>query len=150
MRTVCSALLLVFFSTNSQAQNSIFGIWATEKNHGHVLIEPCGADVCARVLDGDQLRANPLQVDVYNPDPAKRSRLVKGLYILQGYSGGPTLWKGGTVYDPQTGDQSSDSTLELISDGVLKVEGCRLLLCRSETWIRDKNQAIAPPRKLNG
>jgi uncharacterized protein (DUF2147 family) len=117
---------------------SIFGIWATAKNHGHALIEPCGDAVCARVLDGDQLRANPDQTDIYNPDPAKQTRRVKGLYILQGYRGGPTLWQGGTVYDPQTGDSSSDSTLELVGPTTLKVKGCRLIFCRSELWTREK------------
>lgn len=150
------ALLLLFFSlaepSAGRASNTIFGVWATEKNHGRVLIEPCGGNVCARVLDGDQLRANPNQADVLNPDPAKRNRLVRGMYILQGYSGGPTHWQGGTVYDPQTGDQSSDSTLDLVGDDELKIEGCKFVLCRTETWTRDKSQRFGSGAllKLNG
>lgn len=118
-------------------EHSILGVWATQKNHGHVVIETCDGTICARVLDGDQIRTNPHQTDVYNPDPNKRTRLVRGLYILKGYRGGPTHWEGGTVYDPQTGDESSDSTLELISNGVLRIEGCRFLFCRSEVWTRE-------------
>jgi uncharacterized protein (DUF2147 family) len=101
-----------------------------------VLIEPCGAALCGRVVDGNQLRANPEQVDVHNPDPAKRTRRVKGLMILQGYSGGPPQWTGGSIYDPQTGDESHNSTLTLVAPDMLKVRGCRLLFCRSETWTR--------------
>ena len=41
-----------------------------------------------------------------------------------------------SVYDPQTGDETHDSTLTLVSPDTLKVEGCRLVLCRSETWTR--------------
>lgn len=108
----------------------------TEKNNGRVLIEQCGAEVCGRVIDGDQLRADPNQTDIHNPDPGKRARRVKGLMILEGYSGGPVRWGGGRVYDPQTGDEAGNSTLTLISRDTLEVEGCRVIFCRSETWTR--------------
>ena len=116
--------------------SNIYGVWATPKNNGRVEVVPCEGAVCARILDGKQIRENPQQQDVLNPDPAKRTRLVKGLYILEGYRGGPTAWQGGTVYDPQTGDQSSDTTLTLVAPNTLKVEGCRLMFCRSETWTK--------------
>ena len=118
------------------AASGVFGLWATEKNNGRVLIEPCGAALCGRIIDGNQLRNNPAQPDVKNPDPAKRARRVKGLLILQGYAGGPPQWGGGTVYDPQTGDETQNSTLTLVSPDTLKVEGCRVVFCRSETWTR--------------
>jgi uncharacterized protein (DUF2147 family) len=130
---LCAALLAL---PSSAVAIGIFGLWATEKNNGRVLIEPCGAAICGRVVDGNQLRANPEQTDVNNPDPAKRARRVKGLVILEGYSGGPPQWSGGSVYDPQTGDETRDSTLILVSPGTLKVEGCRVIFCRSETWTR--------------
>ncbi len=114
----------------------IFGLWATQKNNGRVLIEPCGNAVCGRVVDGNQLRANPDQTDVNNPDRAKRSRHVRGLVILEGYSGAPPQWRGGSIYDPQTGDQATNSTLTLLAPDTLRVEGCRLVFCRSETWSR--------------
>lgn len=118
------------------AENGITGIWLTPKHHGSVMVEMCGDALCARVLDGDELRANPAQSDVYNPDPDKRARRIRGLRILENYRGGPTEWRGGTVYDPQTGDVSGWSTLTLLAPDRLKVEGCRLLFCRSEVWRR--------------
>ncbi|MEI9996506.1 MAG: DUF2147 domain-containing protein [Rhizomicrobium sp.] len=130
------ALLALACITASAHAAGILGLWLTPKNHGRVIVEPCGDAVCARIADGDQLRANPAQADVNNPDPAKRTRPVKDLRILDGYRGGPAAWRGGTVYDPQTGDLSNDSTLTLTSQGTLEVEGCRFLLCRSETWRR--------------
>jgi len=130
----CLCALLAMLSP--AAANSIFGLWATEKNNGRVLIELCGNAICGRVVDGNQLRANPDQMDVNNPDPAKRARRVKGLTILDGYTGSPPQWSGGSVYDPQTGDETHDSTLILVSPDTLKVEGCRIIFCRSETWTR--------------
>ena len=130
-------LCAVLFATSPAAEAaSIFGLWATEKNNGRVLIEPCGAALCGRLIDGNQLRANPDQTDVNNPDPAKRARRVKSLVILEGYSGGSRQWRGGSVYDPQTGDEAYDSILTLVSPDTLRVEGCRLMFCRSETWTR--------------
>ena len=123
-------------TSSAAASPGIFGVWATQKNHGRVLIEPCGAAICGRVIDGDQLRANPDQADIHNPDLDKRTRRVMGLLILDGYHGGPLEWRGGSVYDPQTGDESHRSTLTLVSPDTLEVRGCRLFFCRSETWSR--------------
>jgi uncharacterized protein (DUF2147 family) len=162
MQVVVAVRLLLFImlvvssagaAKAAEDDSAILGFWATEKNHGHTLVELCGDAVCAKVVDGDQLRANPEQTDIYNPDPAKRGRRVKGLYILQGYRGGPPQWQGGTVYDPQTGDSSNDSTLELIDANTLKVKGCKLFFCRSEIWTRvpdGKNAGMSPTRTPHG
>jgi uncharacterized protein (DUF2147 family) len=140
-----AAILAAFaFSAPAFAQDTgadIYGVWATPKNDGKVAIEPCGNAICGRVLDGRQLRANPNQTDVYNPDQAMRSRRILGLHILEGYSGGPKEWAGGTVYDPQTGDSSSDSTITMTAPNTLVVKGCRLVFCRSETWVKVQNTA---------
>lgn len=132
----CPLVLALLATTAAAASAGVFGVWATEKNHGRVLIEPCGAAICGRVIDGDQLRANPDQVDIHNPDPEKRTRRVMGLLILDGYGGGPREWRGGRVYDPQTGDESHHSTLTLVAPDTLEVRGCRLFFCRSESWSR--------------
>jgi uncharacterized protein (DUF2147 family) len=134
----CIWLCAVAIATAPSAATAtgIFGLWATQKNNGRVQIEPCGTALCGRVIDGNQLRANPNQMDVHNPDPAQRMRRVKGLMILEGYTGAPPHWEGGRVYDPQTGDVSHRSTLTLVSPDTLEVRGCRLLFCRTETWTR--------------
>ena len=129
-------LAVVLSASPALAATGIVGLWATEKNNGRVQIDSCGAALCGRVIDGNQLRANPDQKDVHNPDPAKRARRVKGLMVLDGYTGGPPQWQGGRVYDPQTGDLSHRSTLTLVSPDTLQVRGCRLLFCRTETWTR--------------
>jgi uncharacterized protein (DUF2147 family) len=69
-------------------------------------------------------------------EDGKADRRVKGLLILDGYSGGPPQWSGGSIYDPQTGAQSHSSTLTLVAPDTLKVRGCRLFFCRSEIWTR--------------
>lgn len=140
LETTFAAILLVsVFGATSIADTTdaqILGTWKTPKHDGKVVIEECGAALCGRVVDGRELRANPNQTDIHNPDANKRDRRILGLNILEGYTGGPTQWTGGTVYDPQTGDSSSDSTLTLQSSNTLVVKGCRLVFCRSETWTK--------------
>lgn len=147
MANACGALLLVCAALGASSafasNESVFGIWATQYNNGRVVIEPCGAAICGHVLDGDQLRANPGQTDIHNPDRAKQSRRVKGLRILEGYRGGPIEWRGGTVYDPRTGNQSSDSYLTLLAPDTLQVKGCRWVVCRSEILRRLHDDAAA-------
>lgn len=128
--------LAICAATPAAAATSVFGLWATEKNDGRVRIESCGNALCGRIIDGNQIRANADQTDVKNPNPSMRMRRVKGLMILSGYTGGPERWEGGSVYDPQTGDQSSTSTLTLVSPNALKVRGCNIIFCRSEIWTR--------------
>ena len=136
---LASLLFASVFAATSAADTTdarILGTWKTPKHDGKVVIEECGAAICGRVIDGRELRANPNQTDVRNPDPAKRDRRILGLNILEGYTGGPTEWTGGSVYDPQTGDSSSDSTLTLQSPNTLVVKGCRFVFCRSEIWTK--------------
>lgn len=135
---VLAPLFIAVLATTAAASDNddIYGLWKTPKNDGRVIIAPCGERVCARIVDGIPLRANPDQRDVLNPDASKRNRRVKGLFTLEGYVGGPTEWHGGSVYDPQTGDSSDDSTLRFIAPRTLVVRGCRLFFCRSETWTR--------------
>ena len=145
LSVVFAAMALAFAASAgaavSQDSSAVLGIWATQKNNGKVAIEPCGNAICGRVLDGRQLRENPNQTDVRNPDPSLRTRRVMGLHILESYTGGPTEWKGGTIYDPQTGDSTDDTTLTLTAPNTLIVKGCRLVFCRSETWTKIQNTA---------
>jgi len=146
MEVFAAAVAVVAFAavaSPSAAANDIFGVWSTGANNGRVAIMPCGDAICGKVIDGRVLRVNPDQRDVFNPDKSKRSRLVKGLVVLEGYHGGPVEWKGGHVYDPQTGLSSSDSRLHLTSPDTLQVEGCQWVLCRSQTWTRVR---ITAPR----
>lgn len=114
------------------------GVWATARNNGRIEVYVCGSGLCGRILDGDQLRANPGQKDVLNKDQALRSRPVKGLVVFSGYTGGPAEWKGGPVYDPQSGDRSRSGSLKLVGDNELVVKGCIGPLCRTERWKRVK------------
>ena len=114
----------------------ITGIWATGSEGGRVEIYRCGKALCGKVVDAKRLRANPDLRDVRNSDPKLRQRKLKGLIVLNGFTGGPTEWKGGPVYDPETGDGAAKGQLKLLPGGKLELKGCVAFFCRTKIWTR--------------
>jgi len=116
------------------------GLWYAEGGAAKVAIEPCGDELCGRVVwlrsplddDGCDLR------DRLNPDPTLRGRRVEGLEILRGLARRPDgTWANGRIYDPGSG---STYTCQLTLDGENRV---RLrgyvgipLIGRTTTWTR--------------
>lgn len=119
------------------SDRALIGRWHTEREGGVVEIHRCGPALCGRVVDGARLRANPDQRDVRNPDAAQRGRKVLGARVLSAFSGGPGKWKGGPLYDPETGNRAGSGTLTLVNPDTLKVQGCiASFLCKTQTWRR--------------
>ena len=131
------AALLVPSGLPAAGEEAVIGRWNTQKQGGVVEIHRCGQMLCGRVVDGAPLRANPDQRDVNNPDKALRSRKVMGARVLSGFSGGPREWKGGPLYDPESGDGAKKGSFTLADTNTLKVKGCiASFLCRTQTWTR--------------
>ncbi len=118
----------------AQGSDAITGFWSTGSQQGRVEIFRCGPSLCGKIVDAAPLRANPDHRDVRNPDRALRDRRLKGLVVLQGLEGGPKLWKGGPVYDPETGEGAAKATLTLRADGKLEVKAA--IFCRTKVWSR--------------
>ncbi|HKX89816.1 MAG TPA: DUF2147 domain-containing protein, partial [Sphingopyxis sp.] len=97
-------LLAAAMIATPAAAADITGIWATGSEGGRVEIYRCGRALCGKVVDARRLRANPDLRDERNSDPRLRQRKLRGLVVLNGFTGGPTEWKGGPVYDPESGD----------------------------------------------
>lgn len=114
----------------------ITGVWATGTEGGRVEIYRCGKALCGKIVDARRLRANPDLRDVRNSNPKLRQRKLEGLVVLNGFAGGPREWKGGPVYDPETGDGAAKGELRLLGNGNLEVKGCVILFCRSKIWSR--------------
>ncbi|WP_447728874.1 DUF2147 domain-containing protein [Sphingomonas koreensis] len=118
------------------AARDLTGIWATGTEGGRVQIYRCGEALCGRVVDAARLRANPDLTDLRNSDAALRGRRLKGLVVLQGFTGGPAEWQGGPVYDPETGSGARNGYLKLLPDGRLELKGCVAFFCRTKIWTR--------------
>lgn len=129
-----AAGLLAMPATASAAD--ITGIWATGTEGGRVQIYRCGAALCGKIVGASRLRANPDLRDERNSDAKLRTRKIKGLVVLRGFTGGPREWKGGPVYDPETGDGAPTGHLKLLGGGKLELKGCVAVFCRTKVWTK--------------
>jgi uncharacterized protein (DUF2147 family) len=116
------------------------GVWYAEGGAAQVAIEPCGSELCGRVVwlrspfdeDGCDLR------DGHNPDPALRSRKVEGLEVLRGLTPqADGTWGDGRIYDPGSGNTYT-CHLALDGDDRVRLRGYVgiPLLGRTTTWTR--------------
>ena len=122
----------------AMAAPSPVGRWMTAERGGVVEVFACGAALCGRIAGSPELDAHPDRRDVNNPDPTLRSRLLKGLVFMTGFTGGPGEWKGGKIYRATNGKSYSGS-VALAGADVLKLTGCIVSpLCQTQTWHRTK------------
>jgi uncharacterized protein (DUF2147 family) len=116
------------------------GIWYAEGGAAKVAIEPCGEELCGRVVwlrspfdeDGCDLQ------DRRNPDPTLRARKVEGLEILRGLTRrADGTWVNGRIYDPTTGNTYT-CQLALDGDDRIRLRGYVgiPLIGRTTTWTR--------------
>jgi uncharacterized protein (DUF2147 family) len=128
----------LFVTTGANAASPAAGLWLAPSHNAQIEITDCGEAICGRLVSSDGLRANPDSPDTNNKDPNLRSRPLKDLLMLEGFTGGPTEWKGGTVYNPDDGGIYK-GTITLISPDNLKLTGCIVFpLCKTQVWKRAK------------
>ncbi|MFN3584165.1 DUF2147 domain-containing protein [Phenylobacterium sp.] len=119
--------------TLALAADPVEGEWLTQAGTARVKIAPCAgkADRMCGVVTWLKTAGAK---DVHNPDPDLRGRPVLGLTMIRDFKAdGPGRWKGGKIYDPQSG-KTYDSRMRVDADGTLKVEGCVLVVCQAQTW----------------
>jgi len=82
--------------------------------------------------------------DIENPDPALRNRQIWGLEILQNFEQKKNKWKGGSIYDPESGKTYS-CTMKL-KGNYLYIRGFIgiSLLGRTEVWSRTELESTKP------
>ena len=112
------------------ASPGLAGDWVNADRSAVIRIAPCGARLCGRIVR--VLARGAPTTDARNPDRALRSRPLVGLAVLSGFSASGA---GGRAYNPQNG-RSYRATLRLNADGTLRVTGCVMVICRSQTWTR--------------
>ena len=116
----------------------VTGLWHTTAQGGVIEIDPCGDSVCGKIVGSPELTAHPDLKDSRNGNPALRSRLLKGLVILQGFHRDGDGWSGGQLYNPPNG-ATYKGELRLTAPDTLKVTGCIVSpLCQTQIWSRAK------------
>jgi uncharacterized protein (DUF2147 family) len=112
------------------------GLWQTPTNGGQVRIARCGEALCGTLVTSDHIRADANVRDQRNKNAELRTRPLRGLPMLSGFTGGPTEWRGGTVYNPEDGG-TYRGTITLTNADTLRLRGCIVApLCKTQTWTR--------------
>jgi uncharacterized protein (DUF2147 family) len=131
-------------ATERAVTDDVRGLWVDHKVADQrkvaVWIEDCDGLLCGRIY----WQKKPLSAagqpkqDRHNPDAALRERPLCGLKILTGFRRTKDgAWGAGHIYNPNDG-RSYSSTLQLESDGSLRVRGYvgLSLFGRTVEWVR--------------
>ena len=110
------------FSVGAQAQAIVIPDGASAQVVSELVQAAFSADANAR--------------DEHNKDASQRNRTLRGLPMLSGFTGGPTEWRGGSVYNPADGG-TYRGTITMTGDNSLRLRGCIVApLCKTQTWTR--------------
>lgn len=126
-------LLSLLLVPSQAAAAEPYGVWRHPDNGSLVRMYECGSSLCAKIIE---VRESGRK-DVHNPDPAKRSRPVEGIVIMDGaQKTGEDTWEG-QLYNTQNGKTYS-GVITVQGPKTLELEGCVLggLLCQGVTWAR--------------
>lgn len=115
------------------------GVWMSQDGGVKVRLSDCGGTLCGHVVwlkEPNDRRTGAPKTDTLNPDPAKRSRPLIGLKVVNGFvPSGPQRWSG-TIYDADNGHVYR-ANLIVQSARTARLEGCMFAwLCMGHTWRR--------------
>lgn len=116
--------------------DAVIGQWMTETRHGIVHIQRCGASICGTLVTSDGIRGDPALPDKNNQDEKLRTRPLKGITMLQGFTQSGGLWDGGTIYNAEDG-RTYKARITPVDADHLKLRGCVFVpFCKTQTWTR--------------
>lgn len=120
-------------------EDGIVGKWSDHKGEAKVMIYKKGDKFFGKLywLKDPYDKEGNVRRDIKNPEPAKRSRELEGLEILQGFSYQNGVWTGGKIYDPRSG-KTYDCKLSLSDEGKLSIRGYLgfTFIGKTETMVR--------------
>jgi uncharacterized protein (DUF2147 family) len=131
-----AAAWLCAVSLAGAARADVMGTWHASGNALQIQIAPCGTALCGILLNSNRIRADPNVRDDKNKNPALRGRLLRGITMLQGFTGGPTKWSG-NVYLPGDG-QMHRAALILEDAETMTLKGCQGPFCMTQVFKRAK------------
>lgn len=127
--------------------DAILGLWRTDPtDNGYAHVEVTRRDGVyeGRVVwlsepdfpTGDPEAGRP-KADRLNPDAELRGRPILDLRLMTGFRFADGGWKGGRIYDPETG-KTYKGVIRLDEDGALRLRGYIgiPLLGRTTVWLR--------------
>ncbi len=132
--------VILFWQSVTADENDIVGTWLTGDGDGWVDVVRSGDGISGLVAGSPNDRPDRSTIDDKNPDPALRDRELLGLELFSGFHfDGDDRWKGGTIYDPNSG-KTYRCVITVVNKDKLKVRGYIgiPMLGRTEIWTRKK------------
>lgn len=129
--------LLLFYRTSNFAQNQIAGKWLSDDKEGITAIYQQNGKFFGKIIwlkKPNDSKGIPFN-DTENPDKNKRKQPLLGLVILKDFSYTDGEWKGGTIYDPESG-KTYRCSMWLTNTGTLKVRGYWGIFYDTQTWTK--------------
>jgi len=130
---------LISSFVNAQGKDAILGEWENPTGEGRIQIFKQDGQYFGKIYWLQEPLTDGIpKEDRNNPDPSKRSRRIKDLIILTGFTySGKNMWSGGKIYDPKSG-KTYNCKMNLKDANRLSIRGYLgiSLFGRSETWTR--------------
>lgn len=130
-------LIVVLSFSNASAQNQIIGNWLSENKEGITTIYENKGKYFGKITwlkKPKDSKGIPF-TDTENPDKSKRKMPLIGLLILKDFHYSNNEWKGGTIYDPESG-KTYTCTMWIENTNTLKVRGYWGLFYETQTWTK--------------
>lgn len=140
---VLNSMATVYAATG----DDILGVWNNGEKDARIEIFKCSGKYCGKIVSAkepnypaDSKEGTPgtPRLDHNNPDPAKRSKPILGLQIVNDFIfSGENVWRDGSVYDPKNG-KAYRGKITLVSPNTLSLRGFIgiPLFGRTTTWTR--------------
>jgi uncharacterized protein (DUF2147 family) len=120
----------------TMAEPTPVGTWIDHTGRGAIEIQPCGTELCGRIVwlqSPNDKRGQPLR-DALNPQAGLRARPICGLPVIGNLKRQRDgSWDNGWIYDPEKGEQY-DVELRLRGPDTLQVKGYLGVKFLSETF----------------
>jgi uncharacterized protein (DUF2147 family) len=158
MRTNCLfllngivAILIAVVSVHAQQKDDVVGYWISAQKNVIVQIYPDSIGFRGKLVwfDDTDDPSKPMhtRLDVNNPVPALRSRLVLGMDVLKGLVFDPRCrcWKDGKIYDVMTG-KTWDAGITREETDRLRVRGYWHFQVFGRSMIFSRFQPAAPAK----
>ncbi len=150
-KTTLTFLLCIIFIAASHvfasSGDDILGVWYNQDKDARIEIFKCKDMYCGKIVwlkepdypvGSKEGTPGQPKLDHRDPDPSLRSRQVLGLVIMHDFKYvGDSLWKGGRIYDPKTGN-TYRGRIKQVSPNQLDLRGYVgiSLFGRTEVWTR--------------
>jgi uncharacterized protein (DUF2147 family) len=129
------ASLVFSLGTTLAGAETLEGVWRLSGTPVELRFTPCDDAVCGLIETSARIQADPNAMDIYNKNPALRTRPLKGATMLDHLRWEGAVWKG-RVYLPASG-ATYGVTVMWVDANTLRAQGCAApLLCQTSTLLR--------------